>query len=151
MITLSARELNKDIQIISRADDEDSVKKITRAGASHVVSPVLKGADDIADLVIRPHVTEFLNGSQHSQSEYILRGLMINEGSSLVGQTVREYGMKENSLVFIAIKHAGGGTKIRPGAEEKFQSGDVVIIVGHPDAMVRMSDDAKGAGASSTA
>ena len=143
VITLSARELHKGIQIISRAEEEDGVKKIKRAGASHVVSPALKGADDIADLVIRPHLTEFLKGSQYSESEYVLSELMIEDGSSLIGLTVREYGIRENSLVFIAVKRTGGDIKIRPRAEETFQVGDVVLIVGEAEAVMRMSSDAK--------
>ena len=56
VITLGARELNPDILIVSRADDEGAVQKIKRAGASHVVSPALRGGADIADLLIQPHL-----------------------------------------------------------------------------------------------
>ena len=61
VITLGARELNPDVLIVSRADDEDAVPKIKRAGASHVVSPALRGGVDIANLLIRPHLSEILD------------------------------------------------------------------------------------------
>jgi voltage-gated potassium channel len=38
-ITLSARELNPDIEIIARASQESSERKLLRAGASDVISP----------------------------------------------------------------------------------------------------------------
>ena len=145
VITLSARELHQGIQIISRADEEDGVKKIKRAGASHVVSPALKGADDIADWVIRPHLAEFLKASQYSENEYMFSELMIEDGSSLIGLTVREYGIRQQSLVFIAIKRAGADAMMRPGADETFQPGDVVLIVGPAEASLSMDRDAKAA------
>jgi voltage-gated potassium channel len=38
-VTLSARELNPDIEIIARASQESSERKLVRAGASDVISP----------------------------------------------------------------------------------------------------------------
>jgi voltage-gated potassium channel len=143
VITLSARELNPDVSIISRADNEDAVHKIQRAGASHVVSPALKGGDDIANLLIRPHLAEFLEQSSRTESEYKLSDVAIAPGSALVGQTLREYGAREQGLVFVAIKRADGTPRLRPFAEERFRPGDIVIIAGQPDAVLRMSNEAR--------
>jgi voltage-gated potassium channel len=38
-VALTARHLNKDVRIIARANRKDSVLKLVRAGADHVVSP----------------------------------------------------------------------------------------------------------------
>lgn len=46
LITLNAKELNPDIIIIARANDEIMVKKLKRAGAKHVFLPELIGAKE---------------------------------------------------------------------------------------------------------
>ncbi len=124
--TLSARELNPDILIISRADRERSVHKIRRAGASYVIAPSLKGGEDIANLLVRPNLAEFLSHG----SGYELSEVTIGPGSPLVGMTLEEYGEKERKIVFVAIKRKDGSTQIRPFAGERFHEDDVAIIVG---------------------
>ncbi len=141
--TLSARELNPDLVIVSRADDHDAVRKFERAGASSVVAPSLTGGNDIADLLIRPHLAEFLKQSHRVESGYRLSEVTIDAHSELVGRTLREYGLTQQSLVFVAINRPGRGTQVRPGADEAFQAGDVVIIVGEPDAVLEMCDHAR--------
>ena len=145
VITLSARELNPDILIVSRADAESAIRKIKRAGASHVVSPSLRGGEDIADALLRPNLSKFLDRSHQSESGYELGEVTIKAGSPLVGQTMHEYSAKEQSVVFVAVKRGDGITKVRPFAQQAFQPGDVVIVAGGPDAVSRMSQDARAA------
>ena len=146
VITLSARELNPDIPIVSRGGEEDSVRKFKRAGASHVVSPAANGGKDIANLLLHPHLSEFLLDSHGSNAGYVLDDVSIEPKSALVGMTLREYGGKERSVVFVAIKHADGTTRVRPTAQEAFQPGDIVIVAGEADAVRRMAEHAMGNG-----
>jgi len=143
VITLSARELNPKTVIVSRADAEDIVPKIKRAGASHVVSPSLRGGEDIANLLTRPHLTDFIEQSRRTDSDYKLGEVTVDANSVLVGRTLREYGAQERSVAFLAVKHADGTTRIRPGADEAFRPGDVVIVVGEPEGVYRMSSAAE--------
>ncbi len=50
--TLTARDLCPEIKIISRADSPDTVRKIQRAGATEVISPIMVGAQRIADTLV---------------------------------------------------------------------------------------------------
>jgi len=59
-ITLTARGLNPDIQVIARASDANSELKLYRAGAAHVVMPDRLGGMHMANLVTKPVVIEFL-------------------------------------------------------------------------------------------
>jgi len=60
-ITLTSRELQPDINIISRASEKESVSKLYRAGANHVVMPDALGGMFMAQMVTKPIVAEFLN------------------------------------------------------------------------------------------
>lgn len=58
-IVLSARQLNKDLTIISRAKEKRSQIKLQLAGANHVILPEQIGSFYMATLVSKPSSTEF--------------------------------------------------------------------------------------------
>ena len=60
-ITLSARNARPDIQIVARASDEDAEKKLQLAGADRVVMPYSAAGRTMANLVLKPQVTAFLD------------------------------------------------------------------------------------------
>lgn len=60
-VVLTARSLQPDLQIISRASHESSYKKLITAGASHVVMPEKVGGTFMASLVAKPDLAEFFH------------------------------------------------------------------------------------------
>ena len=62
-ITLSARSLNKDLQIIARGEAPSTERKLTQAGADKVILPTHIGAERIAELILYPATANLLRGS----------------------------------------------------------------------------------------
>lgn len=60
-VVLSARTLNKNICLVSRAGQKASEKKLRSAGANHVVMPEIVGGEHMVSLVVNPDVVEFLD------------------------------------------------------------------------------------------
>jgi voltage-gated potassium channel len=60
-VTLSAKALNKNLKIISRASSDTSESKLRVAGANNVIMPEKVGGAHMATIVIKPDVVEFLN------------------------------------------------------------------------------------------
>ena len=60
-VVLTARELNPNLIIISRASKTESVKKLRIAGADNVIMPDDLGGSHMASLVVNPDVLEFLD------------------------------------------------------------------------------------------
>ena len=142
-ITLTARELNPDIMIASRANAESSARRLEHAGASLVVSPFLTAGVDLARAIVKPHLAELLRNSQRTDGDFALSEVHVESGSILEGQTPRSYGQEEDSIAFIAIKRKGEGTIYRPGGQETFRPHDIIIAAGVPDALARMSTTAR--------
>lgn len=65
-VCLSARDLQKDIEIVARAFEEETVSKLYRSGADHVVSPNASGAIRMASFMLRPDVVSFLDVATRS-------------------------------------------------------------------------------------
>ncbi|TFH39091.1 MAG: potassium channel protein, partial [Bacteroidia bacterium] len=60
-VVLTARQMNPNLVIISRASDDNSDTKLKRAGANNVIMPDKIGGARMARLVVDPDVVEFLD------------------------------------------------------------------------------------------
>src|SRR5437763_93172 len=60
-ITLSAKARRPGLTVIARASSEDAERKLKLAGADRVVTPYTTAGRVMASLMIKPHVTAFVN------------------------------------------------------------------------------------------
>lgn len=143
VMTLTARDLNPTLNIVSRAGHQDSIHKLRRAGATRVVAPELSGGNDITSMLTKPHLADFLEKSRGADSEYALSEITILPDSELLDRTIRDYGVSEPSIIFVAIKREEHGTRLRPTADERIQAGDVFIVAGDTESIARMTAQAQ--------
>ncbi len=114
-ITLSARELNPTIEIIARAEDPTTEKKLLRSGATRIVLPALIGATKIAQMIIRPSADDLLQqatGTMYLNEELKGIGLELREtevksGSPLCDQTLAEVDVGSGSVI-VALRRPDG-------------------------------------------
>ncbi|MEO1534017.1 MAG: potassium channel protein [Planctomycetota bacterium] len=130
MICLTAHAIAPDLRIIARAEDEDSIRKMTRAGASRVLSPSSHGADGIAQTLLRPDAAKILFGDGAVDSALTFGEVTIDTHSPLAGRTLRDIGAASPSVVFVAATHASGEVEMRPSADRPLDTGDVLIVAG---------------------
>ncbi len=109
-----------------------------RAGASLVISPHFAAGVDIAAAILRPNLSRFLQHGRLRDRDFELSEVTIVEGSPMTGQTISQFGKTEDSIVFVAIERPDGQRLIRPGGNETFRTGDVVIVAGDPQDLSRM-------------
>ncbi|MGE3616096.1 MAG: TrkA family potassium uptake protein, partial [Gemmatimonadales bacterium] len=89
-VVLSARTLNPKMMIVARAADAANAAKFRRAGADRVVSPYEAGGRYIANSMIRPNLTEFLDRVTLSGVELWLEEIVVPAGTPLAGRTIAE-------------------------------------------------------------
>lgn len=131
MICLSARAIAPELRIIARAEDEASIRKMTRAGADRVLSPSTHGADGIAQTLLRPDAARVLFGDGGDiDSALAFAEIAINAGSPFEGRTLRDMGAATPSIVFVAATHPSGEIEMRPSADRPLDSGDILIVAG---------------------
>ncbi len=151
-ITLTARELNPTIQIIARAENPATEKKLMRSGANRVILPALIGANKIANIIIRPSAEEFLQeaaGKTLLNEELKQIGLEMTEielkqNSVLVGQKVGNVEVSgQGGFVVVAVKKADGQLIRAPKPEVELHAGDTFMILGHKEALPDLVQRAK--------
>ena len=140
-ITLSARELNKDLFVVARAIEERTESKLQKAGANRVVKPYELGGKRIVHLLLRPGVTDFIEGVARKKGIDIhLEEILINEPCPLVGQTLAESPLrKELNVMVIAINKADGSFKYNPRSTEKIELGDKLIVIAETENLVKLN------------
>ncbi|MEM7626726.1 MAG: potassium channel protein [Planctomycetota bacterium] len=143
VVTLTTREHNAECLVICRSGSPGTDARFRRAGADRVVAPETNGGHIIANLLVRPHLTDFL--AHTGEDDYQLTELEIQHGSPLAGLSIAEFGQREPQLVFVAHKRGGQPARVRPDTSEVLAAGDVMIVVGELDALARVSEHAAAA------
>jgi voltage-gated potassium channel len=131
-ITLTARELNSNLYILSRATDENAQKKLLTAGANKVVSPYLIGAHRMAMALLRPTVVDFMEIAMHRKSiELQMEEIKVDHVRRLPSTILRDSGIRSNlDLIVVAIKKESGEMTYNPSSETQIEAGDTLIIMG---------------------
>lgn len=135
-IVLSARQINKNLKIISRASEEASFKKLKLAGADNVIMPDKIGGEHMASLVVTPDLVEFLdNLSVSGDDESINVEQIPFEKICPSGEEkqIRELDIrKKTGCSIIGYKTPKGNYIVNPEPETIIEKNSKLILLGRP-------------------
>ena len=134
-VTLTARALNPNLFILSRATLESSIGKMEAAGADRVISPYIMGGMRIAQSVLRPKLAGFIDEViGHATTDLDFDEVTVPEGSDLVGKALRESEISQETGVYLlSIRHISGEMRFNPGPDFQIQAGDHLYALGTPE------------------
>jgi voltage-gated potassium channel len=131
-IALSARTARPDLLIVARASNEDAAKKLQLAGADRVVQPYLAAGRVMANLMLKPQVTAFVDVvTASSGPDLRFEEIEILKDSGQAGKTIGELGVRERTgAMIVALRKSDGRFDATPTADAPLDEGDVVIAAG---------------------
>lgn len=131
-LVLTARQLAPHLMIIARAGRDEAKNKLRAAGANIVESPYEMGAFRLAQRIMRPTVTSFLEFAfSQTRKDIQLEELAVSEASALARLSLKDSGIRQNfNLIIIAINKPDGTMLFNPSFEAVMMPGDTVIAVG---------------------
>lgn len=131
-ITLTARDLNKELRIIARANDEAAVDRLAKAGANKVVSPALTGSTKMAQMLLRPAVADFIELATMSERlELEIEQVEISNESPFIGRPLKDTGIRsEHGVIVIGVRRADGAMIFNPSADTIIEERDALIALG---------------------
>jgi len=137
-ITLSARELNPTIQIVSRATSTLTQKKLLKAGANTVVMPDTLGGKHMAHLITKPSVIHFLNILEGVEGEFRIEQVSHQDlKPDYQNASILEMGIrKATGVSVVAYQSKNGSFEINPAASTVLQPEGNFIIIGDREEMV---------------
>ncbi len=129
-LIITARQVNKNVKIVTKSVNDSSVKKLYAAGADVVVQPGLIGGLRMVSEMVRPAATNFLDS-------------MLKEGKG--DMRVEEIEVKSDNLKIVpfeTIKNSNcllvaivsdGNYKFNPATNEPIRKGDRLVVIGRAD------------------
>ncbi len=131
-ITLSARFLNKDVFIISRAYNDSSIEKLNKAGTNKVISPYSLMSTKVTQTIINPAVNDFLEIiSEDRTIDFQLAEINVNEKSKCINKSLAETDFKDNGIMIVGVKKQSGETIFVPKSDLNIENGDRLIALGN--------------------
>ena len=139
-VTLSAREINPQCTVVARAEDPSAEKKLQRAGAHKVVSPLRMGSLRMSQAIARPAVVDFIEViTETPELDLVMEGVTVAGGCSLVGQTLAGSGIgRDLGLIIIAIRRTSDHMIFNPTADTIIEAEDTLITMGEAEQLSRL-------------
>lgn len=152
-ITLTARDLNKNLRIVARANDESAVNRLRKAGADKVVSPAITGSHQMAQVLLRPAVADFMEmATMTEQLDLEMEQIEINPGSPFIDRALKDTGIRSDlDVMVIAIGRVGEKMIFNPSADAMIKERDALVVIGSHDSLVGLEKMANPGGSKSVA
>lgn len=144
-VVLIARDLNEKLHIVARAVEEQAELKLYKAGANRVVAPTITGSHRMAQALTKPAVADFLDSITAENLDLSLEQIEISHGSVYAGHKLRYTNiLSELNVIVVAVNRRNGQRMFNPTGDAIIDAGDTVIAIGQAEALMRMSELARG-------
>ncbi|MCD6159999.1 MAG: potassium channel protein [Kosmotoga sp.] len=140
-VVLTARQLNPSLEIIAKANEVESIKKLEYAGASKVL-PILEiGARRMVNLILNPSIEGFLDTLVESGDiQLYFEQVSVPEEFPPEGIELGKLRIpQETGLIVIAVHDNDSGRSIfNPGASTLIKSGQSLMVLGKKEQIEKL-------------
>ena len=135
-VVLSARQMSKSLNIVSRATVDQTHQKLMIAGANHVIMPDKLGGDYMASLLVTPDLVEFVKRiSMEGEKRAHLEEIEVNKlPENYLLKSIRDLDVRRktgcNVIGFITEDER---YIVNPESEIVLKPNSRLIVLGRPD------------------
>lgn len=142
-VVLSARQLNKECKIISRASKESSYSKLKIAGADNVIMPDKLGGEHMAALVVTPDVIEFVDRlTIEGETTANLEEIAVNDLPKMyLNKTILDLDLRRKTgCTVIGYRNPDKDYVINPDANSVLIEDSHLIVLGRPEQIKKLRE-----------
>lgn len=146
-VTLSAKDLNRHIKVITRVEDAGSTPKFKKAGADFIISQIELASERIVSIATT--TTDFFSFVEFADNKDEMRGykfklVEIHDGSDLIGKSYREANIpSRTNLVVIGSYTSTENLQVNPKANDVIHLGDRLLVFGKDEQINMLASIAK--------
>lgn len=133
-LTISARALDKNLQIIAIIENPESAEKLLAAGANKIIDPYEICGRKIHELLKKPDMTNILDHTVFGRHDLNMAEIEIPKGSYLDGQYIDDLNLNDtHNLILIGIVDKELGEELHFSISErqhKLDAGDILVVMG---------------------
>jgi voltage-gated potassium channel len=133
-VILSAKNLNPNLFVATRAGEEEAEEKLRRAGADALFAPYTMAGYRLAQAVLRPHVFQFFDVATKSAGlDVDVEQVRVPESSEFAARSLEQTGIRRDlGVIVLGIRKSDGRMQFNPAAETVISGGDYLIVMGEP-------------------
>ncbi len=139
-ITLSVRNINKQIRIISVSHSKQDNKTMLLAGATKTINPYEIGALRIFRLLHKPTILSVLDDILFNQSDIEVAEIIITKGSIFDGVYLDELkSVDRQKVIILGIQDkeiSDDFIFFSTGINHKIDEGDTLVVLGHKNDLI---------------
>ena len=142
-VSLTAREIRKDLFILARTNSWRNERKLLHAGANKAIAPDEIGARRMAQVILRPHVDRFMDEIFHAESlDRAMDEVTIREDAEIIGKSLAQSHFRQqfDLIVIAVIDGATREMRFNPNAQDAIQAQDILIVLGHSEVIQRLRE-----------
>ncbi|NSW83880.1 MAG: potassium channel protein [Syntrophothermus sp.] len=137
-VTLSARALNPSLHIVARAERQETVDKLKRAGADRVITPAQLAGQRMATAMLKPASVQLVDTLFATHNiEVQIEEINVVPGSPLVNTSIRNINRDDSNVIIVAVIR-GDNIIVSPRANTKIEAGDILIAMGSREDLSRL-------------
>jgi len=132
-LTLSAKNINPNIKIVSRCVKATNEEKFRKAGATTIILPYEICGRRMVSSIMKPEVVDFLDVVMHTQGEDLelkMEQYHMPEGCCLQDKTIYSSEIRQKSGVIIVAIKRDGKFITNPGSDTVLKANDYLISLG---------------------
>jgi len=139
-LILSARTLNPSLFLSARVGEDEAASKMKRAGADQVFAPYSSTGARMAQALLKPHVSQFLDFTTRNSGLNVgIEQVEVLPGSEVDGKTLEQVRLsRETGIIVLAIRHKEGRMEFNPAGDSRIEGGDFLIVMGEPESLPRL-------------
>jgi voltage-gated potassium channel len=148
-IVISARQLNPNINIISRTHDQKTERKLLQAGANHVIMPDSIGGFYMATLITKPGAVEFFSFITNEYESDLTFEVIPFEDLPIHCQdkSISQLAIRKiTGANIIGVKKPEGGFDVNPTPEVVLTPGQSFIFLGTGQQLLALRKYLSGSG-----
>jgi voltage-gated potassium channel len=137
-VILSARALNPDLYIVTRASGMETENKLKIAGANRVILPYYISGKRMAAWATKPVTSDFLDMVMHGEGiEFSLSEIAVPGTSPLLSKTLSDAEIRSKSgATILAIRKTDGSFNLQPQSSSTIEKGDIFVVIGTQEQVV---------------
>jgi voltage-gated potassium channel len=137
---LSAKGLNPNLYVATRAAEEGAEQKMRRAGADAVLAPYTITGHRLAQCLLRPHVVQFLDlTTQTAGLNVDIEQVTVDATAEFTPKTIRDMQIRRDlGVIVLAIRKHDGNMIFNPPADTVIVRGDCLIVMGKQENLRRL-------------
>ncbi len=143
IVTITARQMNHDLRIVSKCTEPRRIERIRKAGADAVVSPNAIGGMRLVSEMIRPTVVQFLDLMLRDREKNLrIEQVAVDPESDIVGKKLSETQIRRDTdlLVIAAQDEESGEYTYNPGPNFPISRGTVLIVLGSTSDVIKLRE-----------